>query len=234
MRLFGNIWRLDLGVLGVTLVKHDLPAIRAACKVMPKYDTLDDFGRPIVPAPPGIYVARLALQIGWLAPSFWARIPKALVPHLRYLGYVLRHKFYVYQECRKLGVPRTIALLHDWDKFLPDEWLPYVNTFYAPDGTSRYAESPEFAAAWNLHQKRNKHHWQWWLLTRDRGETVFLPMSDLYRREMLADWRGAGRAMGDPDTTAWYLKNSDKILLHPETRSWIEKQLLVSVDCYLT
>lgn len=52
-----------------------------------------------------------------------------------------------------------------------------------------------------------------------------LPMPDRYRREMLADWRGAGRAYGNSDTAAWYLKNKNNIILHPETRQWIEDQL---------
>lgn len=146
--------------------------------------------------------------------------------HWQYLKYVLRHKLFVFQECRLLGVPLLVALWHDWDKFMPDEWLPYVHTFYAPDGSKQYKEGPAFAAAWNLHQKRNKHHWQFWMLTWDRGNTDCLPMPDLYRREMLADWHGAGRAInGVKETGAWYAKMRDKMHLHPETRAWVDAQL---------
>ena len=52
-----------------------------------------------------------------------------------------------------------------------------------------------------------------------------LPMPDRYRREMLADWRGAGRAYGNPDTRKWYEKHKHKIIIHAETRAWIESQL---------
>jgi hypothetical protein len=55
-------------------------------------------------------------------------------------------------------------------------------------------------------------------------------MPDKYRREMLADWRGAGRALGKPDTQAWYAANRDKMKLHPETRAWIEQQLGFTED----
>lgn len=147
--------------------------------------------------------------------------------HWAYLVYVLRHKWYVFWECVKLGVPLWVAALHDWDKFLPGEWLPYARTFYALNGAKQYVEDKAFAHAWNAHQKRNKHHWQFWLITWDRGETEALPMPDVYRREMLADWRGAGRALGKPDTRSWYLKNREAINLHPETREWIEKSLNV-------
>lgn len=167
--------------------------------------------------------------------------------HIAYLKAVLRHKWFVFLACFRFGVPIWTAILHDWDKFLPDEWLPYARTFYKPDGSGQYVEAPGFDTAWNAHQKRNKHHWQYWLLRYDKPRPTFwiqshgevydayvadkdgtmvaliwdrnvewlkeppyelqmklladlknapiaLPMSDAARREMLADWFGAGRA----------------------------------------
>lgn len=157
--------------------------------------------------------------------------------HLAYLRYVLRHKWFVFLECRKLGVPLWTAVLHDWDKFLPDEWFPYVHFFYEPDGSPKQRRdstgyykptdtgNAAFDFAWLLHQKRNRHHWQWWVLPEDNGGEKILPIPDVYRREMLADWRGAGRAQGTPDTAVWYEKNKDKMRLHLDTRAWIEQQL---------
>lgn len=216
--------------------------------------------------------------------------------HLKYLKYVLRHKWFVFIECCKLGIPIR-GILHDWSKFRPSEWFPYADYFYGDERPAR--EIPRgalagmgifpytreeveeaFDIAWNLHQKRNDHHWQFWLLTPDNprpnfssqshdggashsyirrisdGEdaalifsdfsvdwwspnwdavrqlekdllhvTVPLPMPYRCRREMLADWRGAGRALGNPDTRTWYINNRRKIKLHPDTRAWIEQQL---------
>jgi hypothetical protein len=151
--------------------------------------------------------------------------------HLAYLRYVLRHKYYVFRAALIVGgIPFWRVIIHDWDKFLPDEWRPYVETFYEPDGSKRYKESPAFAAAWNRHQKRNRHHWQYWLLTWDRGETEQLPMPEGDIREMLADWIGTGWAItGRPETHTWYEKNREKIQLHPASRETLEK-LLRSVD----
>lgn len=190
--------------------------------------------------------------------------------HWAYFKYVMRHKWFVFWACLKLGVPIWVALLHDWDKFLPDEWFAYARTFYKPNGAKQYDESADFARAWMLHQHRNKHHWQYWLhvdipshnasaplyktdyLVWDRGEAQRVvkrnsgasewyevippyhgdsvccpePMPLVYRREMLADWIGAGRALGKPDTKAWYLANKDKMKLHGDTRAWIESKLL--------
>lgn len=155
--------------------------------------------------------------------------------HWLYLKSVCRHKWFVFLACLQTGVPIWSAILHDWDKFLPDEWFPYVQTSYAPDGSKQYKESPAFARAWNLHQKRNKHHWQYWLLTWDRGVTEALPMPDLARREMLADWIGAGRAYVKDWTPLeprkWYQANREKMSLHPETREWIEWQLIGLPAC---
>jgi len=57
--------------------------------------------------------------------------------HLAYLKTVLRHKYYVYQACRLLGVPWWIAVVHDWRKFFPRQWFPYVKIFHNPDGSKR-------------------------------------------------------------------------------------------------
>lgn len=146
--------------------------------------------------------------------------------HFAYLRYVLHHKWFVFQECLKLDVPIWIAIFHDWDKFLPDEWFAYARTFYAHDGSSQYKPSAAFDRAWLFHQNRNKHHWQYWILALDSGETECLPMPDVYRREMLADWRGAGRATtGNDNTQEWYVANYDNMQLHPETRHFIDTML---------
>lgn len=151
--------------------------------------------------------------------------------HLQYLSYVLRHKYFVLVECIRLGIIWR-GIIHDWTKFLPVEWFPYVSYFYG-DGGDRESkgqykidEAPAaFEQAWNHHQKANDHHWQYWVRFNDDGDIRCLPMPEACRREMLADWIGAGRALGKPNTRAWYLANEKKIRLHPETRKWIEGRL---------
>ena len=146
--------------------------------------------------------------------------------HIAYLKYVLKHKYYVLQACRKLGVPLPQALLHDLSKFMPCEWTPYVKCFYAPDGNKQYKESEAFNNAWNHHQKFNKHHWQYWLLRYDNGETYSLQMPEKYIREMVVDWKGTGRAStGKDDVLEWYEKNRGSMSLHNHTRSRVEMLL---------
>jgi uncharacterized protein DUF5662 len=158
--------------------------------------------------------------------------------HLKYLSYVLRHKWFVFLAGLKLGVPFVALITHDWSKFLPSEWGPYVRYFYGnfpefPDGVlvpkmfTREWVQPAFDVAWNHHQKRQPHHWQYWLLTFDHGGTVALPMPDRFAREMVADWHGAGRALGKDDTVGWYLANCEKMILHPDTRRQVENLLRI-------
>jgi len=148
--------------------------------------------------------------------------------HLKYLSYITRHKWYVFVECCKLGIPWR-GLVHDLSKFLPSEWEPYRLTYCGPWD---YDNRPEWVVtaykyAWLHHQRRNRHHWQYYILIYDneRENDGPLPMPDKYRREMLADWRGAGKALGKPDTRAWYNEHKDYTILHPETRDWIERNL---------
>ena len=150
----------------------------------------------------------------------------------RYAAYfkaVLRHKWYVFLECRKLRVPLWRSVLHDWDKFLPKHFVAYAKSFYDPAGKTRYSPDPEFNMAWNNHQKINKHHWQRHILIMDKGDVVLLPMSDVDRREMLADWRGAGLAYGNPNTRAWYLDRREvfKKWIAPQTIEWLDQQLYI-------
>lgn len=155
--------------------------------------------------------------------------------HIAYLKYVIRHKWFVFLACWKCGVPLWRAIIHDWHKFLPSEWFAYAHTFYKPDGSKQYVETPDFAHAWNLHQKRGKHHWQHWLLTWDRGETTALEMPETYVREMVADWWGAGRAItGEWKAHHWFKDSSGKMILHPQTRERVESLLLESQEHFET
>ena len=160
--------------------------------------------------------------------------------HLKYLSYVLRHKLFVFFECFFRYGLIWQGLIHDWHKFLPSEWSGYVTRFGGDDGgksgrdkTGYYdpskIENPEFSFSLFLHIRRGMHHWQWWIEPRvDENGNQVLVMKDIpikYRKEMICDWHGAGRAQGKDDVLGFYQANKDKMLLHPDTRSWIEKEI---------
>lgn len=163
--------------------------------------------------------------------------------HYSYLKYVLRHKWFVFVECIKEGIPLR-GLLHDLSKFLPSEWFPYANHFY---GDKKYKDTTitqtntsdkggyikppttgdiEFDLAWLHHQKRNKHHWQYWVLRRDTGESIPCQMDHKYAIEMICDWIGAEKANGRKDqpneVISWYNKHKSNMRLHKSTQHLIE------------
>ena len=150
-----------------------------------------------------------------------------MIKNIKYLRFVIVHKWFVFLECCKRGIVWQ-GIIHDWTKFLPVEWFPYVTNFY---GKAEHKESnkPAYDYAWLHHQKLNKHHWQWWVLHRDYGEIEALPIPDKYRKEMLSDWIGVGRAFGCKDGLSdareWYLKARDNMVIHDKTKEWIEKEL---------
>ncbi len=149
-------------------------------------------------------------------------------PHLKYLQYVVRHKAFVFWAGIQIGkIPWWRLIIHDWSKFTAPEWDPYVQMFYGPKlpkNEGGYTElqlevrQERFDAAWLHHQHNNPHHWQHWVLREDDGGTKVLEMPKKFAREMVADWMGAGRAItGKWNAAVWFLKNEDKIKLHPET-----------------
>jgi hypothetical protein len=130
------------------------------------------------------------------------------------------------------------GIIHDWHKFLPSEFIPYMNHFgdgiktgrnktgyYKPTDTG----DKKFDDAWFLHQKRGPHHWQYWCLP-DEGEGLkVLEIPLKYRKEMIADWLGASRAQGFTEglisIKKWYVENQHKMQLEKVTRQWIEDKL---------
>ena len=155
--------------------------------------------------------------------------------HWHNLKYLLRHKWFVFIECYKLGIPWQ-GFIHDLSKLRPSEWKAYAEFFFWPGWkwapgleTPIARRNPQaLNRAWLHHVHRNPHHWDYWVLhTRwdQTGSGEIFPMPNKYRCEMLADWRGATRARNGPNAREWYLAHRGKMRLHPETQQWLEQQL---------
>ena len=157
-------------------------------------------------------------------------------PYIQYLNYVVRHKWYVFLECVKLGIPWR-GITHDLSKFRPSEFFPYAAHFYGykkeitetRDKTGYYKPTdtgdPAFDKAWHYHAHRNRHHWQWHLQpTEDIANKVFEMEADDIT-EMVADWRGAGKAQGFATVKEWYKQNKNRMVFGPNTRREVEALL---------
>jgi len=165
--------------------------------------------------------------------------------HFKYLSYVIRHKWFVFRAGLMTGAPLWRLIIHDWSKFLPSEWFPYVHYFHqtSDEKFNEWAEansqydcvelapyghfaSERFNIAWLHHQNRQPHHWQYWYLIQDDGKTFPVPMPEKFVREMVADWAGAGRAItGKWEVVQWYKENKHIMKMHPDTRALTEKVL---------
>jgi hypothetical protein len=151
--------------------------------------------------------------------------------HLKYAKYLFWHKWYVFLECLNVGLVWR-GIKHDWTKLLPSEWFAYAAYDFSkglPKTTGyNHQFNPSemaFNVAMNHHHKRNPHHWEYWVLVNKDGSTYAIPMPDKCVKEMIADWRGAGKAQGRPDTPAWYKANRDKMVLHPDTRVQVDRYM---------
>lgn len=163
--------------------------------------------------------------------------------HLKYLWYVLRHKWFVLIAGLKIGTPLWLLLTHDLSKFLPSEWFDYVDHFYDPKKVNdeKFAYgfplesapwgtfvSDRFKVSWCQHQHRNPHHWQYWVLIEDSGTEFPVGIPRKYLLEMVADWAGAGRAItGRWEVGEWYEKNKHKMRMRREDHEEIKHAIMM-------
>ena len=79
-----------------------------------------------------------------------------------HLGVVTRHRWRVFVNCVKCGIPWR-GFVHDLSKFSPTEFFESVKYFQgnrSPIGASRRAVGK--SNAWLHHKGRNKHHIEYW------------------------------------------------------------------------
>ena len=116
---------------------------------------------------------------------------------------------------------------HDESKYDEEEYDAYDGYFYLG-----VHDDDAFNRAWLHHIHHNPHHWQHWLLMmddgkyRDPGKIVALEMPREYVIEMVADWWAFSWKSGNLfEVFDWYEKHRDCIVLHENTRRYLESVL---------
>lgn len=142
----------------------------------------------------------------------------------QHFKYTVKHKFWVFVYCEQEGLYWR-GFMHDMSKFLPSEFFPYANWFFSLEETPRMKR--DFDYAWLLHQRRNKHHWSYWVSVNYEGGHKVNDMPDVYIKEMICDWRAAGKAQGNGDGSLsyalkYYNDNKDRMILSNTTRTRLE------------
>ena len=153
---------------------------------------------------------------------------------MAYLIFMLRHKWFVFLECLKLGVPIWRAIIHDWDKiFAPHTFIAFKRRYDQGNDHYKMANNSAYQMAYHLHcNRRHKHHWQWWISQLDEGKQRVLEMDDVSMREMLADWRGMGKTKHEPHTWIWYQWYRSQMTVHPQTLLWLDWQIAIEAANY--
>jgi hypothetical protein len=141
----------------------------------------------------------------------------------KYTDSLASHIKYYKEAADKLGVDKSLMLIHDNSKSMDEEFPWYVRRF-----GGGIKDDPEFDFAWNHHIHNNPHHWEYWITPGKHNESFnLLEIPEKYALEMVADWMGSGRAYtGKWDMTDWLKNNFSDIVLHDNTRKFIERVLV--------
>lgn len=121
---------------------------------------------------------------------------------------------------------RNAVSNHDRSKWGDAEYGAYDAYFYGE------RDVDAFNYAWLHHIHNNPHHWQHWLLMnddgkyRDPGKVIALEMPKICAFEMVADWWSFSWRSGNlEEVFGWYEEHRDSIILHPDTREFVESVL---------
>ena len=112
--------------------------------------------------------------------------------------------------------------VHDSSKYIGNEFIGYRQFFYPEDGEKKDKE--KFLHAWNEHQKKNKHHWEYFVMPNAGGGNKVLYMGIVQVMCMLSDWTAMSLNYKN-SPTKWYKENREKMILHDDTIYLIEKRL---------
>lgn len=140
--------------------------------------------------------------------------------YIKFLKYLLTHKILVFKECVKLGIIWK-GITHDLSKLGPAEFKPYAKKFFSKEKPS----GKEWRTARLHHLRKNPHHYQYHIIVDDEGKMVIEEMSEKDVKEMIADWTAISYNTRKLSLHEWYEKNREIILLHPNTKLYIEKLL---------
>jgi hypothetical protein len=132
----------------------------------------------------------------------------------RNLLYILNHKLNVLIECWKEGL-YIQGITHDLSKFTPKEFFPYAKKFFSDNELSE-DDHLRWQTAWLNHQRKNKHHWEYWVVDPRKKEA--LPMPRKYVIEMVCDWRSLSRKWGRKVQDS-HMDLTDSIIIHPDTKN---------------
>lgn len=146
--------------------------------------------------------------------------------YVRYFDHLEDHIRNV-ETCYELLTGHKLNRTHDESKYDESEFYGYAWYHYPetrPEGITEEEVNYKYNLAWSHHQKNNPHHWQYYVVISDNGNTVPVKMDEDSMLELVADWSSFGIEKKNPySAQEWYDENKDGIIMHPETRDKVER-----------
>ncbi len=150
---------------------------------------------------------------------------------------ITKHKLLVMKYCFRIGLYRQ-GISHDLSKYHPKEFrigVKYYIGTESPNAEERKATG--VSTAWLRHKGRNKHHFEYWIDYSPNPEEgiVGMKMPLKYVAEMFCDRLAASKNYQKDKYTpehplAYYQKDRDKIIIHPEVDVLLVKLLTMLKD----
>lgn len=115
---------------------------------------------------------------------------------------------------------------HDESKRWGAEYDAYDKYFYGGNRSHKVVE--DFNYAWLHHIHHNPHHWQYWVLIEDDGDSKYKPleMPFKYIVEMICDWWSFSWRSGNlSEMFSWYDAHRSKMILGEKTKKAVESIL---------
>ena len=132
--------------------------------------------------------------------------------------------------------------MHDLSKYSPTEFfvgVKYYQGFRSPNFAEKEANGG-VSLAWLHHKGRNKHHIEYWIdydndKTHEGATMIGMKMPARYVAEMFCDrlaasktYKGSEYKQSDP--WEYYAKVNKHYIIHPETKTMLEKLLIMVRD----
>lgn len=136
---------------------------------------------------------------------------------IKHTSLVLRHKWYVFIFCSKIGMPFR-GFKHDFSKFTPTEFLESIKYYkgtYSP--ITECKRQTGYSKAWLHHKGRNKHHPEYWYDSHATVQTPMIPYK--YVAEMICDKLSASK-----------IYNGKNWTLRSELEYWEKEKLKTEIN----
>lgn len=134
------------------------------------------------------------------------------------LKYIINHKKKVFKTAWKRK-QYIHAFTHDWDKLLPWRFVGYRRNFYPYTEKPSYEDSRAMIKQWQKHYRKNKHHWQYWVVFNNCDDIRALDMPYKHIQQMLADWEAIGKPV------EYYFHNVTSMIFSNRTRYVVDSEI---------